>query len=102
MKPELAMQMPIACDLSECTVEDATIRLEERIREQKSETPLGLRFEAKVARGDVVYAARVLEKCHIPVRVVDHYDSDEWSVVARAYFPSEPYVIREEIWGPGA
>ena len=101
MKPENADEVNIKCDLSETSFEYAASDLMEKIG-RRHEDPLAVRYEVKVCRGDVCYAARVLERHRVPFRAVDHYDRDEWSVVARAYFLSEPNIVRKEIWSPGA
>lgn len=96
MKPENAItSMPM--DISNLALQDA----QSRIMEDLPDNHFALRFEARVARGNVPFIADLLTEKQIPLLIAKDYDLDEWALICWAYYEGGQ-TERRVFWSAGA
>ena len=100
MKPTNAEEFGTPCDITETTVEDAMMRLNERLNDSIGR----VYFYAKVSYPALLWSVQSCLKFQVPVMIREDYDSDEWSMVGVLATARSGHseIVKAEIWSPGA
>ena len=102
-KPDGALEVSTACDLTKTSVEDAMERLDQHLKDSEGSVDYTYYF-ARVHLSNVRYAAQELQLHGLTLMIDPNYrDVDEWSLVAHGFIagPAARHV-KAEIWSPGA